>query len=670
MVNARICGLVYRLNDVGVESGFHMFFRTEGDLFQVQRHATNQQEFQEAVGGSPNRPRLSTFLLKKLVTTSLGAPHTARRALFLIYVCAWEIRRNHPTGSVPLLFLERFPWLDGVLPIAVDQGVSIIEISQSPRPGMLRRLLPMELVNLLRFLRHRRFQGAKSLLIRKWLERSKAPDPSPDNDGSGASPERIPIANYLVAVEYVGLLNLNYPERHSNLFFWQQSSLAGSDLMVIFTASNIPLDELTQADLNEHYVSAVATHHGATNLASAPVFSGPRSLRRDDRHKQEFGRGALESKWLNEQLSEYLRIRDYWAALYEAQAIRIDVSYNKSEPANFARADALESLGGITVNYERTHHSYPRLDLVGSADVMFNYSQSSADLEIESGSATKYHVVAGYLGDHRFPMLQDSARGIRDSLRRQGAKHILAFFDEGSVDDPRWNTIDHQMMQENYTFLLDKVVTEPWFGLVIKPKTPSTLRRRLGPVNGLLEQAEATGRCYLFEGGRISGWNPPAAAALAADLAVHGHLRSSTAGLEAALAGVPTLLLDREGWQVDPLYRLGVGRVIFKDWEGLWEACTQHWASPEGIPGFGDWSSMLDEFDPFRDGRAAERMGTYIKWLLEGLRAGLDRETAMAETAERYCAVWGHDKVIVTNPRPESQMAATSHAASRVTAGG
>ena len=54
---------------------------------------------------------------------------------------------------------------------------------------------------------------------------------------------------------------------------------------------------------------------------------------------------------------------------------------------------------------------------------------------------------------------------------------------------------------------------------------------------------------------------------------------------------------------------------------------------------------MLDELDPFRDGRAAERMGTYLQWLIEGFRDGRDREAIMADAAERYCTTWGSDKV-------------------------
>jgi hypothetical protein len=135
---------------------------------------------------------------------------------------------------------------------------------------------------------------------------------------------------------------------------------------------------------------------------------------------------------------------------------------------------------------------------------------------------------------------------------------------------------------------------------------------------------------------------------LAADVTVEGFW-GGTPSFECALAGVPSLLVDRAGFPRHPFYGFGPGKVVFKDWETLWQACEEHWRSPAGVPGFGDWSQMRAALDPFRDGRAAERMGNYLKWLIEGLKAGLDRETVMADAAERYCARWGRDKVTKVN---------------------
>ncbi len=280
-------------------------------------------------------------------------------------------------------------------------------------------------------------------------------------------------------------------------------------------------------------------------------------------------------------------------------------------------------------------------------------------METKSTSEIRYHVTTGYLGDHRFPMLRNIAQLTRQKLEQHGAKRILAYFDENTADDSRWSA-GHQSVRRDYSFLLSKVIEEPWLGLVIKPKNPRSLRGRLGPVAELLNQAEETGRCVGHEGGAIQGSHTPAEAALAADVAIHGHLYAASAGLDAALAGVPTLLFDGEGWPVSPLYQLGVDRVVFNDWDSLWEACSTHWSTEGGIPEFGDWSPMLDEIDPFRDGRAAERMGTYLKWLIDDFKDGLDRDTAMAQAAERYCQAWGQDKITEVNVKPRVDQYATA----------
>ena len=236
-------------------------------------------------------------------------------------------------------------------------------------------------------------------------------------------------------------------------------------------------------------------------------------------------------------------------------------------------------------------------------------------------------------------------------MLEKGAKYIMAYFDENSSDDPRW-LIGHQIPREDYTFLLEKVLSESWFGLLIKPKVPGfgpkSLRNRLGPIAELLSSAEATGRCVVYQDrsdGAHQGWDPPVAAALAADVSVHGDLFAATAGMESALAGMKSLLIDRTGWSVSPLYKLGVGQVVFNSWDDLWNACIEQWFKNSDIPGFGDWSYILQDLDPFRDGKAAERMGTYISWLLEGFDAGLDRDRVMADASHRYGECWGWDKV-------------------------
>ncbi len=93
------------------------------------------------------------------------------------------------------------------------------------------------------------------------------------------------------------------------------------------------------------------------------------------------------------------------------------------------------------------------------------------------------------------------------------------------------------------------------------------------------------------------------------------------------------------------LFILPEGKVIFKNWPEAIDAVMDHFKTPHGIPGFGDWSSIICEFDPFRDGKEAYRMGTYLDWLIKGFEYGKDKNKVMADAAEMYCKRWGSDKV-------------------------
>ncbi|MFQ6031144.1 MAG: hypothetical protein ACE5Q6_27080, partial [Dehalococcoidia bacterium] len=419
-------------------------------------------------------------------------------------------------------------------------------------------------------------------------------------------------------------------------------------LLVTFALPQAPLDEANWQELHQNGISAVALRPDATTVAEVPIFE-PSANSNHQRVILPYTQTAgPESRWLEKQLEVYDNLRSYWTDLFAAHQVKVHVTWYKYDANHFAIGDALRSLGGVATIYQRAYESHPSAETMMAADIVFGFSPSVAAVERLSRSQIRYHVTTGYIGDHRHRLLKNAAQKVRSQLQQHGAQQILSFTDENSGDDSRWHT-GHPFMRANYAFLLEKVLANPWLGILLKPKTPGTLRRRLGPVAELLAAAEATGRCYIYDDGVIQGSHSPAEAALAADVAVHGHLCAATAGIEAALAGTPTLLLDREGWPTSPLYQLGTGQVAFTDWDDLWQACLSHWSAPEGSPGFGDWSSLMAEIDPFRDGKAAQRMGTYIQWLLEGFREGFDRETVMSQAAERYCAQWGADKITEVN---------------------
>ena len=156
-----------------------------------------------------------------------------------------------------------------------------------------------------------------------------------------------------------------------------------------------------------------------------------------------------------------------------------------------------------------------------------------------------------------------------------------------------------------------------------------------------MQKATGTGRCYIFSEDYVSH---PCEAAFASDIVIHNSLDAGTAGMECALTGIPTLLLDKNGWRKSQLYKAGKGKVVFNDLITLWDELNNHWNNKTN-PDFGDWSLIINDLDPFRDGKATKRMSKYLSWIIECFNEGLDRGAALEVAANRYAKQWGNDKI-------------------------
>lgn len=347
--------------------------------------------------------------------------------------------------------------------------------------------------------------------------------------------------------------------------------------------------------------------------------------------------------WVALQMVDFVRKYNNWRRFFSDFNVRVNVDFQGWVKERLPMDQAIADLGGVSVSYQFTAECYPEILRARVVDVHFGSSPLSAETERQSGSQIGQLVATGYVRDYAFDRVRHKASALRKTLGEQGARFIVCFFDESFSEDARVGP-SRESQVENYRYLLTRLIEDRELGLVFKPKRPATLDRFLEPCDDLLSKALATGRCYIFKEGVRATVNLPCEAALASDLTI-SLLYGTSPALESALAGTPTILLDREGLPFHPLHMLGTRRVIFKDWDSLWNTLWAHRTDPASVPGFGDWSPVLNRFDPFRDGRAAERIGSYISWLAEGLEDGLSREETMEMARRRYVATWGEDKI-------------------------
>ena len=73
-------------------------------------------------------------------------------------------------------------------------------------------------------------------------------------------------------------------------------------------------------------------------------------------------------------------------------------------------------------------------------------------------------------------------------------------------------------------------------------------------------------------------------------------------------------------------HSLGPNRCVFYDPESLKEAVLGYSNNPESNSYLGDISPILDQLDPFRDGKASQRIGEYVAWYLDSLDQNLSKD--------------------------------------------
>lgn len=306
---------------------------------------------------------------------------------------------------------------------------------------------------------------------------------------------------------------------------------------------------------------------------------------------------------------------------------------------------ACDMAGAARIGHQWSNLSWPMEDQVRLHHVYFAWGAQPARALIAAGSCIDHLLLSGCI--IRCASVSDGlertmAQQISTQLAAAGATRVLALFDMSMPSD------------RFYQFFFERVIREPHWGLVIKPKTSlsriSWMSIPVPEIYELYKAALETGRVCVLDR-RVSSVE----AAAAADFSV--GLGINTATIIAALAGYRAIHLDsirllrsRFGdWQ--HFDREGRDRLVFYDPDTLWQALNRHFDEPGTETELGRMGeALLAEIDPFRDGRAGERIGSYVRRYLSGLDKELDREQALCKADEWYRGAWGPGTLLRTEP--------------------
>ncbi len=608
LTNIKIIRLNFKMKDVRDQNDELIRLRIcREDIKTFSKLLHLDPLFKKEINDPESSDRYKSYIFKGIIEGEISIKNSIYRSLYLIQVVSWHMKSRKIYQSD--FCTEKRPWHNHLDKLSLKQNINLVAYRSSIFEFTYFLVSHLRLKNFpklhlfLKDLKYRRF-----------------------------SKDFISQENTLYLE---GRGNLNFQKNVNNSdFFWEiQSNFKRSRIIYRYSSQK---EKIT---LEKNGVGAIS---GSCSIKDIIKVRKINNLPKQDWVSTE----SLQLKALSNEFNNQF---NYWKSLFLKHNTKVFFSWYKFNKDHMAVSEAIRDLGGISILWQIALNSIQDKLCMTDADILFSYSSHCAAIDKKIGSKFKYNLLSGYPNDYAFNLSNDFSSKLKATLIRNGAKLIVCVLDENSLDDDRWHT-GHELQKENYSFMLEEVLSNPSLGVIFKPKHPIDLRRRLGNrISSLIDKAKKTGRCFVFE--EKIGHNvlaTPVIAAKAADLCIHGHLCAGTAAVETALSGVPTILVDRENSPVSILKKLPEGKIIFRKWPEVIQALKYNIEEFKKNNLYG-WEEILNELDPFRDGLGALRIGNFVESIFEEFNKGHDRDNAMELAAEKYADIWGEDKVIINN---------------------
>jgi len=383
----------------------------------------------------------------------------------------------------------------------------------------------------------------------------------------------------------------------------------------------------------------VCLEDGQVTRSMAPIWDQNHS---DESLQRQFQKGLAAASGPIEQWAEsaskwLLREIDQWVSFFAHFNVKVLVDVAGALDRHMAQSIALDLTSGARVGWQRSEQMVPEGTYIGhhSNHAYFTWNTRT----LAEPAADRQHLgpalVSGFPYDKAWQE-GGAPQQLRQNMVGSGVRFTVALFDNMIM---REYHLSKKMIEEFYRSFLDWVLADPRVGVITKSKKPSILEA-LTEIQGPMAEAEATGRWVNLTDvfGRL-----PSDASRAADISV--GIGISTAASEAVAAGGRAIHCDLTAMRSHSFYQWGYEKVVFDNMDRMMNALKRYMADPASEPGLGDFSSAMDQIDPFCDGKAGERIGSYIANLLQSFDSGLNRDQAIQKANEDYALKWGQENV-------------------------
>ena len=249
--------------------------------------------------------------------------------------------------------------------------------------------------------------------------------------------------------------------------------------------------------------------------------------------------------------------------------------------------------------------------MLTTADEFFIFSKMFKNNFEYQNIRPKKFIINGYLynGIEKHLLLKTLRR--KQDLNDLGVKFIISYFDE-SVQNNKWGCIhtDHHLNELHK--ILNYVIDCPNTALLVKTQFLFNSPSKLYPKNPIISKALITGRYIEVSEGDCDRNNIlPTELGLISDICI-SHKLGATAGLETALTGARTILLNsiKSNTSFDKIYN--EANIVFSNIDDALSSITNFRKDNNKDNNLGIWNNIIHNFDLNNDKKSINRISKHI----------------------------------------------------------
>lgn len=252
-----------------------------------------------------------------------------------------------------------------------------------------------------------------------------------------------------------------------------------------------------------------------------------------------------------------------------------------------------------TLSFQYSNLGRVSLDMLNTSDTQFLFSDSYKKIFSCLDISPRSFLLTGYINNHLIGLLKKNTIIQKEKLKSLGVEFTISFFNE-RYDIDKFGLISKEDYFSEISSLLELLLKHADIALIIKTQFINSKPSYLFPDSKLISDAIKTGRYIELNNDNINSNMTrndiyPAQAALASDIAIN-HKFGATAGLESAVNGIRTVLLNKYKitTKFDKTY--AQANIEFDSMNSMLNSIIKYKEGDLKYQDLGDWSKVLDSF--------------------------------------------------------------------------